>query len=322
MNGILSRIKKGSASTPNRILLYGVEGIGKSTWAASAPAPIFICAEDGLGPALAHVDRIPVTSYAEVLAAIAELRQAQHDYKTVVIDTADWLEALIQDEVCEQASYEAMFGEKSYQRGYKVMFEKLRGLLSQLDLLRAERGVEIIMLAHALQKPYNNPLGDNFDRFIMKGNEKFTGLLKEWVDVLLFARYEVFVQKDSKKATKGKAVLSDARIMHTTWSPAWDAKNRLNLPDTLPLNYDAFVEAARLNLDSGGEQAAELAQYIVWHFETARWESAELKAKALGRLGGKLEVSALAKLGAGKLRTAADFIRALQPAPEEGEAVA
>ena len=197
--GLLEKIKKGNMDTPLRMLLYGVEGIGKSTFAAASERPIFACAEDGLGPALTDVERVNIAAFPELLELIRDLRTAKHEYKTLVIDTADWLEAMIYAYICQRDSKSGI-EDYGYGKGYMAAQQELRLLLSQLDLLRTERGMHLILLAHALIKPYQNPVGDNYDRFIMKGNEKITGLLREWADVVLFARYEVFVTKDNKKA--------------------------------------------------------------------------------------------------------------------------
>jgi hypothetical protein len=315
MSNMLARVKQGDADAPNRTLLYGVEGIGKSTWGSQSARPIFICAEDGLGKTLDHVPRITVTSYAEILEIIHELRTMDHEYKSLNIDTFDMTEALIYEFVCKRDG-KASIEDYGYGKGYTAAQTELRNLLALLDRLRTEKKMEIIFLAHAQIKSFQNPAGDNYDRYIMKGNEKMTGLLKEWCDVVLFARYEVHVKKDSPKLAKGKAIMSDARVVHTAWSPAWDAKNRLGLPETLPLNYDEFAAAARMNLNGGSVENRELAQYIADHFETALWADAATREKALAFIGGSLDVDALSALKITKLRPTADRLAALQPQQE------
>jgi len=181
--------------------------------------------------------------------------------------------------------------------------------------MRLKRNLEVIFLAHATIKAFADPAGDNFDRYIMKGHDKFTGLIKEWSDVVLFARHEVYVKKESKAATKGKAI-GGARVVHTNWNAAWDAGNRLSLPETLPLNYDAYAEAARRVDQVNTDQTRELAGEIAGLYASAEWPNPELAAKVAQRLGGMVTAEALAKLPATKLQPAADYLRTLQPVPE------
>ena len=97
---ILSKIKRGGETLPPRVLLSGPEGIGKSTFGAGAPAPLFISQEDGL-TGLDHVARISPETYADVLATIDALTADPGEYKTLVIDTTDWLERSIHQFICE-----------------------------------------------------------------------------------------------------------------------------------------------------------------------------------------------------------------------------
>ena len=97
----LSRIQRGRQAMPPRVLLYGTEGIGKSTFGSQAPKPVFIQTEDGLDEI--DTDKFPLaTSYEQVVAALADLRNEQHDYETVVIDSLDWLERLVFDKLCAE----------------------------------------------------------------------------------------------------------------------------------------------------------------------------------------------------------------------------
>ena len=316
--GIMTDIKKGKADAPNRILLYGVEGIGKSTWAAGAPRPLFICAEDGLGAALTQAERLNVDDYGAVLRLVAELRTDAHPYQTLAIDTADWLEPLIHAYICKRDGH-ANVEAYGYGKGYGVALTELRALLANLDNLRAARGMQIIFLAHAKIKTFTNPTGENYDRYQTKTNEQFGGLLKEWADIVMFARYEVFVKKDNKQAVKGKG-FGGERICHTQWNPGWDAKNRHGLPETLPLDYAAFAEAiaacaAGLEVPAG-EAGRKIAEDIIELFVKAAWPAPDLEGKVLARLGGSVLQDDLIKLSMKKLEGARDYLLSIQPQPD------
>jgi hypothetical protein len=234
----LDRVTTGKRKRPMRVLLYGTEGIGKSTWAASAPSPIFLGAEDGT--AQLDIARFPEPElWADAKEAIRVLTNTDHNYKTLAIDTLDWLEPLAWQDVCLEAGKKSI-EDLGYGKGYVAALDKWRELLSMLDTLREKRGMHIIMLAHSRIKTFRNPEGDDFDRYELKLHDKSGGLVKEWCDAVLFAVYETLTAKDG---TRVRGVDTGARIAHTERRAAFDAKNRYGLPASLPLDWAAFAEA-------------------------------------------------------------------------------
>lgn len=240
-NAILQRIKKGAADTSARILLAGPEGIGKSTFASNAPFPLFIAPEDGL-TGLDHVERFIPNSLNDLHELLDSLILDIGKFKTLTFDTTDWLERLISQSVCARDN-KADIEEYGYGKGYVILENELVKILQKLDTIRAKHKVTIIMLAHVQIRTFNDPRGTSYDRFEMKGNKKFTGVLREWPDACLFAVYEVHKTKvDGQEKTLG-----GERIIHTQWSPAWDAKNRYSLPEEIPLDWTAFESAIKEN---------------------------------------------------------------------------
>lgn len=236
----LASVTTGVILKPVRALLSGVEGVGKTTFAAGAPNPIFLGSEDGTG----HLDvaRFPdARAWPDVLEAIAEVTHEAHDYKTLVIDTLDWLEPLCWAHVCHQGG-KANIEDFGFGRGYAAALEVWRAFASSLDRLRSERGMHVVLLAHAVVKKFSPPEGDPFDRYGLKMHERAAGYFREWSDAVLFARHEVF---SVEKKGRMKGVSSGMRVMHTEWSAAWDAKNRFNLPPTLPLSWADFWSAVQ-----------------------------------------------------------------------------
>ena len=237
----LSTITRGKLVKPPRVLIFGPEGCGKTTWAANAPSPIFLCAEDGT--AQLDVARFPEPqSWTDVLDAINELTTGDHDFKTLVVDTLDWLEPLCWDHVCKRDGVKDIEA-YGYSKGQNVVaLNEWRILVSYLERLCRAREMGVIMIAHCWVKTYKNPEADDYDRFELAIHNKAGGLLKQWCDAVLFARFETFADKDSK-TKRVRGVSTGARVLHTERTAAYDAKNRYDLPPIMPLDYGAFAEA-------------------------------------------------------------------------------
>lgn len=244
----LKNIQIGRASAPRRTLIYGVAGIGKTTWAASADAPIIIQTEEGAGDV--GCPRFPVAeTYAAVIAAIDSLYSEDHDYRTVVIDSLDWLERLIFDEVC--ATIPGDGGRKvsriedyGYGKGYVHATDKWRYILDGLSALRRERHMAVILIAHAQIRRFESPDADSYDRYTPDINKHASALCQEWCDEVLFAVYRTTTKTVSEgfNAKRVQAIDNQgARVVKTTERPSHLAKNRLGLPDELPLEWAAYA---------------------------------------------------------------------------------
>lgn len=233
------QVVRGRQEVPDRVLIFGVEGVGKSSWGAAAPSPVFIPAEDGT--AQLDVARLPKPeTWQAVLDAVEQLRAAEHDFRTVVFDTLDALEPLLWAHICKRDS-KANIEAYGYSKGYVAALDEWRVFLSALERLRRERQVGVVLIAHMVVKTFKNPEGEDFDRYELKLHPKAGGLVKEWCDSVLFAHWETFA--DKKGESKAKGLSTGERIVSTERTAAWDAKNRYGLPRSLPLAYDAYARA-------------------------------------------------------------------------------
>ncbi|MBX3384181.1 MAG: ATP-binding protein [Phycisphaeraceae bacterium] len=239
---LMNQITKGRRPKPRRVMLYGTHGIGKSTFGSMAESPIFIPTEDGLGDI--ECESFPLAkSLGDVMAALETLYSGEHGYKTVVIDSLDWLERLIWNEVCEDEQVESI--EKiGYAKGYAFAIEKWRTVLGALDALRGDRGMTVIVIAHAKIEKFENPETVPYDRYSPRLHKLASALVQEWADEVLFATYKVLTVKVDEGFNKAKhnGVGTGERIVRTVERPAHVAKNRLNLPEELPLDYRVFAE--------------------------------------------------------------------------------
>lgn len=234
---MLSAITKSGSSQAERIVIYGSEGIGKTTFAAGLDTPIFIPAEDGMRSV--SVDCFPVPkTWQDIIDAVETLRVEEHAYKTLVIDTADAAERLCQEHILNRDQKKSI-EDYGYGRGYVIVFEEFKKLLIPLDALRNEKSINICVTAHGAIKTFNNPQGDNYDRWELKLDRRISALLKEWSDLLLFCGYDVAVDIKTGQA-KGKGYGGE-RTIYTTHEPAFDAKNRHGLPSKIDMDPVAMM---------------------------------------------------------------------------------
>ena len=241
---LIGSITKGREQQPPRIMIYGSEGGGKSTFAALAPNPVFVQTEDGLSEI--DCSKFPLAkSFDDVVLQLQAVRDEQHDYGTVVIDSLDWLERLVWDRVC--ADYGVKSIEKAdggYGKGYVHALTYWRQIVSLLNDIRARKGMAVILIAHAAVERFEDPEHAAYDRYTPRIHKKACSLICEWVDAVLFASRRLRVDSTTGKAAPVGADGGE-RILRTNGSPACIAKNRFGLPTELPLSWAAFVEALK-----------------------------------------------------------------------------
>jgi hypothetical protein len=249
---ILSRVKRGVISRPQRVVLYGVESVGKTTLAAKFPSPVLIDVEGGS----AHLDvpRLEVSNWTEVAGAIGELGNGGHDFKTVVIDSMDWAEKLAVEDMLATAKKDSLedFG---YGKGYTMAAERMARFLGSLDRL-IEHGLNVCLIAHAKVARHEPPDGmQAYDRFELKMTRQTSPLVKEWADSLLFANFKTrVIESESGKA---KGIGGKERVIYTQRSAAYDAKCRMpGIAEELPMTWDA-VKPLFASASNGSKPAAK-----------------------------------------------------------------
>ena len=233
MNFTITNTRK---TKPMKVVLYGVEGIGKTTFVSHFPNPIFIDTEGSTG--FIDAKKLPdPDNWAMLLEEIAFMAQNPQG-KTLVIDTADWAEELAKQHLMAKHKWQAI-DQTDYGTRYVALSNEIIRLLRGLEMVK-NAGMNVVLTAHAVQKKFELPdqVG-SFDRYVLKLEKRDAALIKEWCDMLLFANYKTTVVASgsgSKKATGGQ------RVMYTTHMPAWDAKNRIGLPDVMPFEYGAIKD--------------------------------------------------------------------------------
>ncbi len=245
----LKSLTRAGVVRPPRVLVYGVEGVGKTTFAASAPNPVFIWTEDGAGTL--NPMGFPIAkSFSEVMEAITSLYEEEHDFQTVVTDSMDWLEPLIWQQVCTDKKI-GTIEDIGYGKGYVEALTHWRSYLEGMSALRNERNMTIVQLAHSHIKRFDSPETEPYDRYMVKLHDRASALVREHSDVVAFCNYHVEIQKAdagfNKKVARG--VTSGKRFLYLSEKPAYQAKNRYAMPDRVELDWDAFAEHLPSNTD-------------------------------------------------------------------------
>lgn len=227
---------KGKQKKAIKAVIYGPEGIGKSTFASQFPSPIYIDTEGSTNNL--DVDRLqPPTSWELLMQELKWLKNNHGSYQTVVVDTADWAEKLCVKSICEKAGKSGIedFG---YGKGYTYVAEEFHRFLQALgDIVNA--GLNVVLVAHATMRKFERPdeMGA-YDRWELKLTRQTSPMIKEWADMVLFANYEIHTIKTESGKAKAQG---GKRVMYTVHNPCFDAKNRFNLPEKLDFDFTGIA---------------------------------------------------------------------------------
>jgi hypothetical protein len=260
----LSDVRRGRLDVPQRLLGFGAEKVGKSTFASGAPDAVFICPENGTS----HLDieRLPTpetwTELFDVLALVEEGK-----WKTIVIDPVNWLEDLAWAHLVEGPGQPVTDQTRDkiekygggYKKGYEAAAGLWRGLIKELEAKHYAKGRNIVFLAHAFVKNFRDPSGVEYERYQPQMHEKAIGCIKQWVDDILFFRHEVLAKAENGKKV---AVATGDHVIHTQWSKAWDAGNRSALPEELPMSWQSYWDAVLAGRNRGADLRKTIGELV------------------------------------------------------------
>lgn len=240
----LENVTKGKKIGPQIHTIFGSNGIGKTTWAASFPSVLILDLEKGSD----HLDVSRISSeklktLEDFRKVLKELISSKHSFETITIDSLESLEGLISDSVCLEGKVKSIeLYDGGYGKGYVRSREIMRELFEDFRALQS-KGMTIILVAHTQTKAHTDPTNNvSYDRIVMRVNDKLGSLVKDLSDSVFFVTYKVLTITENKKT---KAFGDGQRVMYTAWRPSFDAKNRLNLPFEIPFSYDSFIEACK-----------------------------------------------------------------------------
>jgi hypothetical protein len=243
-------ISRGKLSRPQKVVIYAPEGLGKTTLASLLPSPIFFDFEGGTH----HVDvaRLEPSTLAEFEKWARDLVKDKQDFRTVVVDTVDWLEEAVVRQVITDAASDNVksIEDFGFGKGWVHLGERMNHVLSIFDRL-IDAGLHVVCLAHCAVRRFDDPkLASGYDRYELKmykdrANAKGTAaLLKEWADALLFGTFEDKVKPGAADGARGRAVAASGkeRVLFCSHSAAWDAKNRHGLKDKEPWGVETLMK--------------------------------------------------------------------------------
>ncbi len=250
-------IIRGKLPGAKKVVVYGPEGIGKSTFASRFPDPLFIDTEGSTKDMDVARTEAP-SSWMMLMEQVMYVRKHPELCRTLVIDTADWAEMLCVTQLCDKNQKNSI-EEFGYGKGYVYLQEEFGRFLNLLEEV-VKAGVHVVLNAHAKMRKFEQPdeLG-SYDRWEMKLNKNVAPMVKEWADMVLFANYKTFVVNvDGQGAQKGKnKAQGGKRVMYTAHHCCWDAKNRYGLPEELPFEYAGIRHIIE---PSGGTEKAGTPQ--------------------------------------------------------------
>jgi len=257
----LASLKRQAVRLPPLMLFYGPAGMGKTSLALQAPGAVYVQIAPERPPA--DVDPLgfgELTEYAQVIEALGALYTDKHEHRTIVIDSIDALEPLVWRETCLRNQWKDI-EQPGYGKGYLAADHVWRELIAGCDALRRDRGMQVIWLALAEASSHEEPGAQPYKRYMMKIHKRAEGLLTQAADAVLFLNTKVTIKETEagfgKKNTHAEG--GGTRWLFTDGRPAYVAKNRFGLPDSMPLpKGEAWKELAKY-LPGAAEAPAEKA---------------------------------------------------------------
>lgn len=275
----LDTLQRGVAATAPIICCFGDEGIGKSKFASNAPNPVFIFTENSLGKM--DVVRWQASSFEDVMEMTSVLINEKHDFKTVVYDTLDWFEPMVwkylvqQQPTTEKGKPITSIEDYGYGKGYKFALDYWTEFLNLVEELRQTKNMAVIFLAHSTLQKISPPDSESYDSWTLKlqNSDKTSAKDKitEYCDAVLFAKWQGGIKEEDMgfNQSRNRGIGSGERIVYTEKRPAWDAKNRYDLPSEIYIRSKDWSELWN-----------EMAKNIPWFSQFAEPEARpEPKAK-------------------------------------------
>lgn len=248
----LASLKPTTADQPPRIMIYGPPGIGKTSLAAEFPNPAFVRVEDGI-PGAVNVMAFPVAqSFGDVIDALGVLYTEEHDRQTVVIDSVTELQKLVFAETCargdEHGNAKASIEGFGFGKGYVFAKRVMEEFLDAINMLRRERGITVVLIAHSMVARFDDPESESYDQYQIDLHKQLVGMVEREMDAIFLLKTPIEVKTEERGLKGSRAIASGKRIrkIYTEGTPAFVAKNRYSMPTEMRFDpgkgYEAFAK--------------------------------------------------------------------------------
>ena len=219
-------------SSPLKIVVYGIGGVGKSTFASTAPKPIFMNLEDNIR--CINVAKVKLTSYQEVEDFLTDLYNASNnEYRTLVIDSVDVLASLLYKHIAKKYNindFTAGFG-----KGYAFVNRAFEEFIATINLISNAKKMNVIMICQEAQKSEGDiEIGDHIKKNLAL-EPRFLKPVTFWANIVLGLATKHTVHKE-------KIVGQGERVMYKVDTGTRYAKNSYGLPPELPIDWGVFSE--------------------------------------------------------------------------------
>lgn len=246
-----------------RVMIYGPDGVGKSTWASQAPNPLFVQTEDGLS-GLKGIKCLPrcrdVKTFGEQMTALLDVDP--FPFETLVVDSLTGLEPIAQERALQlyNAEHKPVDSYESipYGKGQQFSLKAWKRILDLLERFNIEKNVTIVLIGHAQIIKFSDPTSESYDRYGPKLEKEVSAAVREWCDEYLFATHKIYTTSEGTGFRERKKASNGAdRVLKTFGAGAFLAKRRINMPDEIPMTWAAYQQCVDANIEERGVAALD-----------------------------------------------------------------
>jgi hypothetical protein len=240
---ILERAAK-PAPEPIVCTIVGVQGTGKTSLACTFPAVFMIRTQGEKPPYDIPANQVPTTlevaTSEELWETLKALLRDDHSFETLVFDTASGLDAMFTQDVLAADPNARGLNQShgGYGNGASMVSAMHMRVRKAAEMLRKQRGMNIVFLAHAEISEVTPPDGDPYSTWTLRLPKKSTAPYLDSVDCVGFLKQERVVRgaveaKNDRAGKAGRAITTGDRVLVTHLNPAMASKNRYGITEDL-----------------------------------------------------------------------------------------